>query len=97
MTFLTGISLITSAGAVHSHVEEFDVHFTELSLAQITAYVNSEMPLDCAGSFKCEGQGILLFESLSGRDINALVGMPLIALKELCLKEDVDLFQLLNR
>ena len=54
------------------------------------------MPLDCAGSFKCEGQGILLFEEMKGRDINSLVGMPLIAFRELCMKFGIDLFELIG-
>jgi len=45
--------------------------------------VEAELPLDCAGSFKCEGMGIVLFERLEGRDPNALIGLPLIGLIEL--------------
>ena len=41
------------------------------------------MPLECAGSFKSEGLGILLFAALDGRDPNALIGLPVIALREL--------------
>ncbi|EGP21102.1 Maf family protein, partial [Halomonas sp. TD01] len=37
-------------------------------------------PLDSAGSFRMEGLGISLFEKLEGRDPNALIGLPLIAL-----------------
>ncbi|KFC50222.1 hypothetical protein DK37_14580, partial [Halomonas sp. SUBG004] len=33
-----------------------------------------------AGSFRMEGLGITLFERLEGRDPNALIGLPLIAL-----------------
>ena len=33
-----------------------------------------------AGSFRMEGLGIALFERLEGRDPNALIGLPLIAL-----------------
>lgn len=34
----------------------------------------------------CEGAGILLFSRLEGRDPNALIGLPLIALNEMLLK-----------
>jgi septum formation protein len=37
-----------------------------------------ERPFDCAGSFKSEGLGISLFESIESRDPTALVGLPLI-------------------
>lgn len=95
VTFLTGISLCNHLGKVLTHVEPYQVTFKSLTQRQIEQYVHSERPLDCAGSFKCEGQGILLFESMEGRDINSLVGMPLIAFQELCLRFDVDLFELL--
>ena len=38
-----------------------------------------DRPWDCAGSFKCEGLGIALFESIASEDPTALVGLPLIA------------------
>jgi len=39
-----------------------------------------EQPYNCAGSFKSEGLGISLFESMHGEDHNALIGLPLIRL-----------------
>ena len=56
------------------------VHFRSLSPAEIGRYVDAEQPFDCAGSFKCEGLGIALFEAIESRDPTALVGLPLIAL-----------------
>jgi len=52
------------------------LRFTE---SEIARYVESEQPLDCAGSFKSEGLGISLFESIDNRDPTALIGLPLIA------------------
>ena len=60
--------------------EEFHVHFRQLTSQQIENYVDKEMPLYCAGSFKCEGLGIALFDRLEGKDPNALIGLPLISL-----------------
>ncbi|RBF04563.1 septum formation inhibitor Maf, partial [Xanthomonas oryzae pv. oryzae] len=37
----------------------------------------------CAGSFKCEGLGISLFDAIRSQDPTALVGLPLIALARL--------------
>lgn len=59
------------------------VHFRALGMAEIARYVAAEQPLDCAGSFKCEGLGISLFEEIENRDPTALVGLPLIALSQL--------------
>lgn len=56
------------------------VHFRTLHADEIERYVEAELPLDCAGSFKCEGLGIALFEAIHTRDPTALIGLPLIAL-----------------
>lgn len=62
------------------HVDHTRVHFRALSAAEIERYVTREHPLDCAGSFKCEGLGISLFERIDNEDPSALIGLPLIAL-----------------
>jgi len=54
------------------------VHFRHLDADSIARYVALEQPLDCAGSFKCEGLGISLFQSIDNRDPSALIGLPLI-------------------
>ncbi|HSM99910.1 MAG TPA: Maf family nucleotide pyrophosphatase [Rudaea sp.] len=56
------------------------VHFRTLDAGTIARYVERERPLDCAGSFKCEGLGIALFERIESEDPTALIGLPLIAL-----------------
>lgn len=55
------------------------VRFRALTDDEIARYVDAEQPYDCAGSFKCEGLGIALFESIASEDPTALVGLPLIA------------------
>lgn len=92
VNFLTGICLLTGPKSLDVSVEPYKVYFKELTESQIAAYIDAELPLDCAGSFKCEGQGILLFSNMQGRDPNALIGMPLMALQELLLRCGVDLF-----
>lgn len=59
------------------------VRFRSLSSEEIRRYIAAEQPLDCAGSFKCEGLGISLFEAIDNHDPTALVGLPLIALSRL--------------
>ena len=78
-------------------VETFDVTFKTLTENQISTYLQIEEPYDCAGSFKCEGLGIALFESLHGRDPNTLIGLPLIALMDLFNSMDVDLFDYMQK
>lgn len=90
VSFLTGLCLYNaSEDSYQSLVEPFHVHFRELTDAQIHNYIRLEQPLDCAGSFKSEGLGICLFEKLEGRDPNALVGLPLIALTDLLHKQGI--------
>ncbi|HDS1579211.1 Maf family nucleotide pyrophosphatase [Stenotrophomonas maltophilia] len=67
-------------GESRTVVDLTEVRFRALEQREIVRYVAAEQPLDCAGSFKCEGLGISLFEAIDNRDPTALVGLPLIAL-----------------
>lgn len=79
--FYTGLCLAGPDADQHSTlVDTFIVHFRPLSTEQIQRYIEKELPLDCAGSFKMEGLGISLFERLEGKDPNTLIGLPLIDL-----------------
>lgn len=79
--FQTGLCLLdTRDGRAQTLVEPFRVHFRALTRARIERYLDREEPYDCAGSFKSEGLGIVLFERLEGDDPNALMGLPLIRL-----------------
>lgn len=82
--FHTALCLLdTRDGRQHTHVDLTRVHFRQLDAADIERYVDREKPLDCAGSFKCEGLGISLFERIDSQDPTALIGLPLIALARL--------------
>ena len=84
LTFYTGLAVYDAAAdRMRSVVEPFSVVFRTLSASQIDRYLEQEPALDCAGAFKCEGLGISLFERMEGRDPNALIGLPLIALVDL--------------
>ncbi|WP_416140307.1 Maf family protein [Halomonas sp. HK25] len=79
--FLTGLALLDTRNGRHwvTH-ETYDVVFRPLGEDEIARYVEKEMPLECAGSFRMEGLGIALFERLEGDDPNTLIGLPLIRL-----------------
>jgi len=90
--FHTGLAVVAARGGrSEALVEPFAVRFRRLDRDRVEHYVAVEAPLDAAGGFYSEGLGILLFEALEGRDPNALVGLPLIALAELLARFDVDL------
>ncbi|ABK43025.1 maf protein [Magnetococcus marinus MC-1] len=81
VTFYTGVTVLdVASGRMQRAVEPFQVVFRPLSRAQISRYLALEQPYDCAGSFKVEGLGIVLFERLVGEDPTALMGLPLIRL-----------------
>lgn len=74
-----------------THGDRTDVRFRELDEAAIERYLAAEKPYDCAGSFKSEGFGIALFESIRNDDPTALVGLPLIALATMLREAGFDL------
>lgn len=79
--FHTGLCLIQLAGGFERLVNvPFSVHFRELDDREIERYLQREQPYDCAGSFKSEGLGVTLFQSMQGNDPSSLIGLPLIAL-----------------
>ncbi|MCW8330819.1 Maf-like protein [Photobacterium sp. SDRW27] len=90
VTFYTGLCLHNAKTNTSEVIcEPFHVHFRKLTEKEIRHYVEREMPLNCAGSFKSEGLGIALFDRLEGRDPNTLVGLPLIALREMLAKQQI--------
>lgn len=76
--FLTAVCVLRSPDRIEQHLDVTTVRFRTLSEAEIARYLEIERPFDCAGSFKSEGLGISLFESVDSRDPTALIGMPLI-------------------
>ncbi|CAK0740371.1 m(7)GTP pyrophosphatase [Gammaproteobacteria bacterium] len=79
--FLTGLCLLDAAtGQAQVEVVSYTVIFRTLSEERIEHYLRREQPYNCAGSFRSEALGIVLFERLEGDDPNALIGLPLIRL-----------------
>jgi septum formation protein len=67
-------------GALIAHRDVTVLHMRPLERAAIERYVAADMPLDCAGSYKLEERGIVLFERIESEDQTAITGLPLIAL-----------------
>lgn len=89
VTFYTGLCLYNSETQKYqSEVVPFDVIFRKLSTNQIESYLHKEQPYNCAGSFKSEALGIVLFEKLIGDDPNTLMGLPLIRLVKMLEQEN---------
>ncbi|MCK7594822.1 Maf family protein [Pseudomarimonas salicorniae] len=89
--FHTAVCLLGPGGLEFAAMDTTRVRFRTLEAEAIARYVEAEQPFDCAGSFKCEGLGICLFEGLDSEDPTALVGLPLIALCKLLRRAGVEL------
>lgn len=90
--FLTAVVVVDGAtGEAARHLDRTVVRFRALSRAEIEAYVERDQPLDCAGSFRSEGLGVVLFERISSEDPTALVGLPLIAVARMLRQFGVDI------
>jgi len=77
--FLTAVSVQKpESGFSRQHVDTTSVGFRKLQRAEIERYLEAEKPYDCAGAFKAESLGIVLFEYIRSEDPTALIGLPLI-------------------
>jgi len=65
-------------GAAHRTVDVTEVDFARLDRDALDRYLRLEEPYDCAGGFRAEGLGIILFSAIRSRDPTALIGLPLI-------------------
>ncbi len=84
--FFTAVCVSHVDGPCFDAIDSTIVRFRSLCPEEIGRYVDAEQPFDCAGSFKAEGLGITLFESIESGDPTALVGLPLIATARLLRK-----------
>ena len=77
--------LITALVVLHNeqscrHTDVSRLRMRPLTRRQIERYVEHDRPVDCAGSYKLEQRGIVLFESIATEDQSAITGLPLIRL-----------------
>lgn len=89
----TGHTLIDlGTGETLSRVATTQVFFARLTPAQISAYVQTGEPLQCAGAFALEGKGGLWVERLTGCPSN-VIGLSLPLLREMMQHLGYDLTQ----
>ncbi|MCB1647086.1 MAG: septum formation protein Maf [Pseudomonadales bacterium] len=106
VSFETGITLISATrepgsdghdagtwniNSERTCVETYSVQFRELSETEIINYLRKDEPWDCAGSFRAEGLGIALFQSLRGEDVNTLYGLPLLRLTHMLTEANINI------
>ena len=79
VTFLTAVCILDPIERTrYEHTDKTTVSFREFDRRLAEAYLRLDEPYDCAGSFKLEGAGFVLFESVKTDDPTALIGMPMI-------------------
>ena len=62
----------------YEHTDVTTVNFRQFDRRLAEAYVQKDEPYDCAGSFKAEGAGVVLMNSITSEDPTAILGLPLI-------------------
>ena len=79
MQFLTAVCVLDPHGRRrYEHIDRTTVRFRSFDRRQAEVYLKHDEPYDCAGSFKIEGAGFVLFRSVSTEDPTALIGLPMI-------------------
>jgi septum formation protein len=80
VNFLTAVSVICEETKFElSFTIVTCVRFRKLSDQEVHRYVETDNPIDCAGSFKSEAAGVSLLCSMTSDDPTAIIGLPLIA------------------
>lgn len=87
VTFRTAVCILDPVGRTrYEHVDKTTVRFRKFDRRLAESYLRHDEPYDCAGSFKIEGAGFVLFESVSTDDPTALIGLPMIWVSDVLLE-----------
>ena len=79
VTFLTAVCILDPVTRRrYEHTDTTMVRFRRFDRRLADAYLRHDQPYDCAGSFRMEGAGFVLFNSVSTDDPTALIGLPMI-------------------
>lgn len=92
LRFLSALCLLEFPGGRRSAgITVTEVRFRALDRPTVEAYLRRDRPYDCAGSFRSEGLGVALIESMASEDPTAILGLPLIRLTRMLEDAGVDL------
>lgn len=87
VTFRTAVCILDPLGRTrYEHVDKTTVRFRQFDRRLAETYLRHDEPYDCAGSFKIEGAGFVLFESVKTDDPTALIGLPMIWVSDVLLE-----------
>ncbi len=84
----TGVAIVLEGNCVE-YQNRARLHFREdLSDETIRAYVEADMPIDCAGSFMIESRGPRVFSAIECDDPTAIQGLPMMLLNRIIVALD---------
>ncbi|MGE0558257.1 MAG: nucleoside triphosphate pyrophosphatase [Burkholderiales bacterium] len=91
VTFHTALCVLdAAAGNAQSANVPTTVRFRVLDRDRIERYLTIDRPYDCAGSAKIEALGIALVEKVESDDPSALIGLPLITLVTMLMRNGIE-------
>jgi len=79
---LTALAVVTP-DEVFEHLDITTLQMKKLTQGEIEKYIDLDLPLDCAGSYKIEKNGKHLFAKIESQDSSSIVGLPLLKLTEI--------------
>ncbi len=90
--------LITAATIISDQNEYHINHITRLTMKnlsdlEIKKYLHHDQPYDCAGSYKIEKSGIVLFDKIETDDFTAIQGIPMIWVTRILKELKYEFFQ----
>jgi len=79
LSFLTAVCVLDPVSRRRfEHIDKTSVRFRQFDRRLAENYLRHDEPYDCAGSFKIEGAGFVLFDAVTTDDPTALIGLPMI-------------------
>ena len=73
----TAVAIVHPGGTL-AHLETVALTMRALDPDAIARSVDADQPLDCAGAYKLEAGGIVLFSRIDAADHDSIVGLPLL-------------------
>lgn len=89
---VTAMALLSNS-RLETFVEVTQLKMKSLTDAELANYLLRDKPFDCAGSYKIEESGIVLFESVETSDFSAIQGIPMIWLSNRLKEYGYEFFQ----
>ena len=79
ISFLTGLCVMQHCSQRSlQNIVTTEVRFKTLDDVQIERYLKADQPYDCAASFRSEGYGSTVVDTISSDDPTAIIGLPVI-------------------